>query len=78
MLRVNKKPKTNDFEKIPNRDIIVSKVSYVTEYDKEGNRVIKKVVKKVNLTKSINETAKVLKTLSAEEKLASISQTLKG
>lgn len=79
MLRVNKgitKPKEEEIK--PENDIIVNRIKYETEYDKDGNKITKRVKTKVNLTKKINETAKVLKTLSAEEKIANIQQTLRG
>lgn len=77
VLRVNK-PITKGNEQPKEEDIIVNRVKYETDYDNNGNRIIKRLLTKVNLTKKINETAKVIKTLSAEEKLANIQQTLRG
>lgn len=79
VLRVNKPITNNNNEILPaEEDIIINRVKYETSYDKDGNRVIKRIKTKVNLTKKINETAKALKTLTAEEKLANIQQTLRG
>lgn len=76
MLKVNMKPKK--IEKVPQtKDTIVNKVHYESTYDKDGNKITKRVVEKVNITKKVNETAKILKTMTAEEKIASIQQTLK-
>lgn len=78
MLRINAKPKEDNFPAIENKDIIVTRVKNETSYDKEGNEIKKRTTEKVNLTKKINETAKAIKTLTAEEKLANIQQTLRG
>ena len=51
------------------KDTIVTRVSYVEERDKDNNRVIKRVERKVNLTKKINETAKTIKVQTALDKI---------
>jgi predicted ATP-dependent endonuclease of OLD family len=66
------KPK-NDNQYVP-QDIIVKRVSYVTEYDEEGNEIKKRKEKLVNITKKINETKKLIKTNTAEEKLAAFDK----
>lgn len=78
MLRVNMKPVGIITKPHEDKDIIIKKVTYTTSYDTEGNEIKKRVITKVNLTKKINETAKVLKTMTAEEKIANIQQTLRG
>lgn len=55
-------------------DIIVNKISYKEERDKDGNLTIKRTKKKVNLTKKINETAKLIKKDIATEKIEEIEK----
>ena len=76
MLKIDMKP-VGYIKPHEDKDIIIKKVKYETTYDKDGNMIKKRVIERVNLTKKITETAKVLKTLTAEEKLANIQQTLK-
>lgn len=56
------------------KDIIVKRVSYVIEYDEEGNEIKKRKETLVNITKKINETKKLIKTNTAEEKLAAFEK----
>lgn len=49
------------------QDIIVNKVSYVTVYE-NGNEVRKRQIKKVNITRLVNESQKLIKTTQAKEK----------
>ena len=57
-MKKNKKPE----------DIIITKFEKKIEY-KNGEQIIKRIPIKVNLTKKINETKKLIKNYSAEEKL---------
>lgn len=55
-------------------DIIVTKYETKTEYLEDGSRVEKRVPVQVNITKKINETKKLLKTTTAEQKMAEIEK----
>lgn len=46
------------------------------EVDKDGNIIIKNEKEIVNLTRKINETAKVIKAENAEEKLKQLNEIL--
>ena len=54
-------------------EIIVTRYEVTEEETKEGI-LIKKIPHKVNLTRKINETAKLVKTYTAEEKLAELEK----
>ena len=76
ILNKNKeKPNHKDWGKT-NNDITIIKKSEVIEYDKDGNKIIKNKKEKVNLTRKINETAKILKNQTAKEKLELIKKQL--
>lgn len=61
-------------DKLKGHDIIVKKISYETEYDEEGNQIKRRKIKKVNLTKKINETKKLIKENTAAKKLAELEE----
>lgn len=44
-----------------NRDIIITETIETIDFDKDGNKITKYEKKKHNISKSINETAKLLK-----------------
>lgn len=56
-------------KKSQRKDIIVKRVSYEEEQNADGDRVIKRKIREVNLTKKINETAKAVKVATALEKI---------
>lgn len=58
----------------PAKDIIVTKTIDVEEEKEDGTRIIKKQKTKVNITKKVNETAKLIKNKTAEEKLAELEK----
>lgn len=58
----------------PAKDIIVTKTIDVEEEKEDGTKIIKKQKTKVNITKKVNETAKLIKNKSAEEKLAELEK----
>lgn len=64
----------NQMEQNGPYDIIVNKISFKEERDKDGNLTIKRTKKKVNLTKKINETAKLIKKDIATEKIEEIEK----
>lgn len=60
-----------------NIDILVSRVEEIQEFDEYGNKIFKKRVVVTNLTKKINETAKIVKqnaVSTAEQKLAEMEK----
>lgn len=60
-------------------DTIVLKISEKQEIDEQGRKVIVRNVKKVNLTKLVNETAKLVKQnaiYSAEAKLNDLAKII--
>lgn len=65
-----------------NLDIIVIKKSKETIYNKDGTITIKPKFEKVNITKKINETAKLIKEQQADERVKMIeditTEVLKG
>lgn len=56
------------------REIIVNKVSWETEVAENGDIIQKRNVKKINITKKINEEKKLIKNNQAEEKLAELEK----
>lgn len=74
ILKKAKQPKKGAKEKDkPNRDIFVTKYEELIEY-KNGEKIIKRVPKVVNITKKVNETKKLIKNYSAEEKLIELER----
>lgn len=61
---------------IKNPDITVYKTSFVVEYDKDGNKIVKRKREPINLTRKINETAKLIKQDIASAKLSQIEKLL--
>lgn len=60
--------------KVP--DIFVTKLEYTEEYDEDGNKITKKHKKKINLTKKINETAKLLKIDTLQDKYNKLKEII--
>lgn len=58
----------------PIKDIIITKYEIKEDYDEEGNRIIKRIERKVNLTKKINETAKLLKIDTLKDKYEKVKE----
>jgi hypothetical protein len=77
MLEVEKRPKTaTNLEKPVERkteDIIVTKYETVVTYE-NGAKIERRKPKKVNVTKLVNETKKLIKMQTAEEKLAELEK----
>lgn len=67
MLAINQKKSARVPIERDEQDIIVNKVSYVTVYE-NGNEVRKRQIKKVNITRLVNESQKLIKTTQAKEK----------
>lgn len=67
--RIYKKFEMNNARELKKKDIIINKISYKEEYNEKGEKVIKRIVTPYNVTKKVNETAKLLKQYTAQEKL---------
>ena len=65
-----KMPQPKEKKKI---DIIVTKYEIKVEY-KDGVKIERRVPTKVNLTKKMNETKKILKAQTAEEKIKELEK----
>lgn len=63
-----------DLDSLKGREIIVNKVSWETEVAENGDITKKRKIKKVNITKKINEEKKLIKNNQAEEKLAELEK----
>lgn len=62
-------------EKYKAKDIFVTRIKEEIEETKEG-KLIKRIPTKINITKLVNETKKVIKTETAVEKVASVQNEL--
>lgn len=69
------KPQKSDFKK-NNHDITIVKKSTEEKIDKNGVITITPKYEKINLTRKINATAEVVKTINAEEKLKQLKNLL--
>ncbi len=65
----------NAFSK-PLPPIMVERVSYITDYDKDGNMTQKRVVTTVNLSRKINECSRLVKEDLAVKKLEELQKVL--
>lgn len=65
----NKKP-----SKIKSPDIITIKYVEKTVYNEDGSKTVMRIGEKVNVTKKVNESKKLIKTYTAEEKMAEIER----
>lgn len=80
MLEVEKKkkgyhrPSKEERKNYKHKDIIVTKHEQVIEYDENGNQTIKRIPCQINLTKKTNESKKLIKTYSAEQKLEELEK----
>lgn len=77
MLEVENRPKTSKKLSEPikrkTEDIIVTKYETVITYE-NGAKIERRKPKKVNVTKLVNETKKLIKAQTAEEKLAELEK----
>lgn len=79
MLQVLCKPKlyrptAEEIKTDQNRDIIVTKYQNQTVYNEDGSFTVKRIPTKVNITKKINESKKLIKKDTAAEKLAELEK----
>ena len=73
----NKVPTIKNDKFKNNIDILVTRIEEIQEFDEYGNKIFKKKVIVTNLTKKINETAKIVKqnaVSTAEQKLAEMEK----
>ena len=59
---------------VESHDIIIKKYETVVEYNANGDKTEKRVPITINITKKINETKKLIKTATAEQKMAEIEK----
>ncbi len=71
-LKNNKKE--NYVKEEPIKDIIITKYEIKEDFDEEGNRIIKRIEKKINLNRKINETAKLLKIDTLKDKYEKVKE----
>lgn len=63
-------------EKLPINDIFVEKTETKEEYNEKGQKITTYIKRKVNLTKKINETAKLLKIDTLQDKYEKLKEIL--
>lgn len=84
MERIQAIPKPKKITKYKKRaypDIIIEQVQHVEKIEKDGTRIIKPVKKKINITKKVNATAKLIKretTADIEAKLDEVFEQKKA
>ena len=61
-----------DTKKYP--EIITVKFVEKTIYNEDGSMTVKRIGEKVNITRKVNESKKIIKTYTAEEKMAEIER----
>lgn len=74
VVALSEKPKIINNEEAQIEDIIITKYEKQITYDEEGNKIEKRIPVKVNITRKVNESAKLIKEYKAEEKLAEIEK----
>ena len=79
-LEVEKRPKQNikitkEIEQLSRpKDIVITKYRTDIDYDKDGNEIKKRTPVTVNITKKMNESKKLVKKFTAEEKLEELEK----
>lgn len=63
-------------ENLPINDIFVEKTETKEEYNEEGQKITTLIKRKVNITKKINETAKLLKIDTLQDKYDKLKEIL--
>lgn len=76
MLEVERKPQ--DLKKITkknkNRDIIIKKFEIKTEVNDDGSITTRRIPVNVNITKKVNESKKLIKNYTAEQKIEELER----
>lgn len=63
-------------QNLPTKDIYVTKREIKEEYNEKGQKITTYIERKINLTKKINETAKLLKIDTLQEKYDKLKEIL--
>ena len=63
-------------EELPIRDIYITKQEIKEEYNEKGQKITTYIKRKINLTKKINETAKLLKIDTLQDKYDKLKEIL--
>lgn len=58
--------------------VMVERVSYITEYDNDGNMIQKRVVTTVNISRKINECSRLVNEDLAVKKLEELQKVLES
>lgn len=56
------------------QDIVITKTKIETIENEDGSTTLKRIPVKVNITKKVNETKKMIKNYTAEEKIAELEK----
>lgn len=59
-------------------DIVITKYETKIEYNEKGDEIRKRIPVKVNITKKVNEQAKLIKVNTAEQTLAELEEIFKA
>ena len=70
---IKKKPSKKHEDKT-SKDVIITKYKIETIENEDGTTTIKRIPVNVNITKKVNETKKMIKNYTAEEKLAELEK----
>ncbi len=76
MLEVERKPQNlkRITKKNKNRDIIIKKFEIKTEVNDDGSITTRRIPIKVNITKKVNESKKLIKNYTAEQKIEELER----
>lgn len=61
-------------QKLKRRDIIINKVSYEETYNEKNEKITKRIETPFNVTKKVNESAKLIKVYTAQDKLKELER----
>lgn len=73
-IQIYNKKNTISTKRPAKTDIIITKYEKKIDYNENGEKIEKRIPYKVNITKKINETAKLIKEQTAQEKLAELEK----
>lgn len=63
-------------KELPINDIFVTKTETKEEYNEDGQKITSYIKRKINLTRKINETAKILKIDTLQDKYEKLKEIL--
>ena len=64
-------------EKMTPQDVIVKRTEEIVSYEENGNMTVKRITQRVNITKLVNETAKVVLADVARKKIQELENIFK-